>query len=126
MSDTLVPREVTSVVMEETPTDVIVTWGLGAALDPASYHGYGIDYYGNGGKRFGVRFTANDATAHVFEWASGTQANYTADAITHTDTTLTIHYRDASIGLDTVGTINAFAHRDGTDTQVDVPVTLLR
>lgn len=72
------PRYVTSVLVEETDGTVTVTWGLGDVIPgDVEYFGYGVDYFGpdgNGGKRFGVRFHEKPS-AHVFEWASATQAN---------------------------------------------------
>lgn len=108
---------------------VTVTWGLGDVVSgPVEYFGYGVDYFGvdgNGGKRFGVRFHER-VTGHVFEWASATQANYEPDSITASEDRIVAVYRDASIGLDEVGTITAFSHVNGKDVQTDLEVTLLR
>lgn len=130
MTAELQPRTVTSVLVEEGADSVTVTWGLGepTASDDVEFFGYGIDYYGpdgNNGKRFGVRFHSK-TSAHVWDNASGTQANYEADSVTVDEDRIVVHYRDASIGLEQVGTIRAFAHIDGHDAQVDLPVTLLR
>jgi len=38
---------------------------------------------------------------------------------------VTVHFHDASLGLDAVGTIAAYAHVNGHDTQAELPVTLL-
>jgi hypothetical protein len=78
------PRYVTSVLMEETEDSVVVTWGLGDVV-PGSvdYFGFEVYYYGvdgNGGKRFGVRFHEK-TTAHVWDNASSTQANYEGDNV---------------------------------------------
>jgi len=126
----VLPRLVTSVLVEEGEGWVSVTWGLGeaAAVDDVDYFGYGVDYYGtdgNGGKRFGVRF-GGQASAHVFEWSSSTQANYEAESVTITEDAIVVHYRDAEIGLPAVGTIQAFSHVNGIDLQVGLPVTLMR
>lgn len=123
------PRYVTSVLVEESGGVVTVTWGLGDVVSgPVEYFGYGVDYFGvdgNGGKRFGVRFHER-VTGHVFEWASATQANYEPDSITASEDRIVAVYRDASIGLDEVGTITAFSHVNGKDVQTDLEVTLLR
>jgi len=80
-----VPRYVTSVLVEEADGAVTVTWGLGDVIPGEVQHfGYGVDYFGhdgNGGKRFGVRFHERPS-AHVFEWASATQADYEPDSMT--------------------------------------------
>lgn len=124
------PRVVTSVLVEEDADSVTVTWGLGQPVEtaPPEFFGYGIFYYdpnGNGGKRFGVRFS-EATTAWVFEHSSATQANYGSDSVTVTPDAVIVHYRDASLGLSEVGTIAAYAHVEGNDHQVDLPVTLLR
>jgi hypothetical protein len=124
------PRTVTSVLVEEDSQLVTVTWGLGdpVGADGAEYFGYGLYYFdpsGSGGKRFGVRFSES-TSAWVFDNESATQANYDADSVTIADDSVIVHFRDASIGLQAVGTIAAYAHIDGRDEQVDIPVTLLR
>lgn len=94
-----------------------------------SYFGYELYYYGldgNGGKRFGVKFYGQSATtAHVWDNASNTQANYGAHAVTVTDDAIIVYYNDADLGLEEIGTIAAFAHIDGHDEQLNLPVTLL-
>jgi len=116
--------------MEEKDGGVTVTWGLGEPVteDAVEFFGYGVDYYGpdgNGGKRFGVRWQTA-ATAHVWEHVSSTQSNYGADSVITTEDAVVVTYRDANIGLDEVGTINAFSHVAGADQQLQIPVTLLR
>jgi hypothetical protein len=130
MTDDLLPRRVTSVLVEESRDSVTVTWGLGEPVvaPNVEYFGYGVYYYGpdgNGGKRFGVRFH-EEITAHVFDNASATQANYHESAVTVTDESISVHYRDADLGLGEVGTILAFSHVNGQDQQVEIPVTLMR
>lgn len=130
MTGLLVPRVVTSVLVEEADNSVVVTWGLGetVATTGVEYFGYGVDYFGvdgNGGKRFGVRFHEK-TSAHVFEWSSATQANYEADAVSVEEDRIVVRYRDASIGLTQVGEIHAFSHVNGADSQLDLPVSLLR
>lgn len=125
-----VPRTVTSVLVEEDAQSVRVTWGIGdtVAAGASEYFGYGLYYFdptGNGGKRFGVRF-GESISAWVFDNESATQANYEADCVTIADDSVVVHFLDASLGLQTVGTIAAYAHIDGRDEQVDIPVTLLR
>lgn len=127
--EALAPRHLTSVVMEEGDGQVIVTFGLGDELTANEYFGYAVDYYGvdgNGGKRFGVRLSPTEVKAYVFDWASATQANYEADAVQIGDDAIVATYRDASIGLDQVGTIKAFSHMGSDDADTDIPVTLLR
>ena len=130
MTDQLLPRHVTSVLLEEGTGNITVTWGLGDLLPAveAEYFGYELYYYapdGNGGKRFGVRFHEK-TTAHVWDNASNTQANYQSDSVTTTNDRIVIHYRDADLGLADIGTIAAFSHVNGVDAQVDIPATLLR
>ncbi|MFF1573716.1 hypothetical protein ACFVWR_13265 [Leifsonia sp. NPDC058292] len=66
------PRIATSVLVEEQPDKIVVTWGLGAPVStPASpeYFGYEVVYYGpdgNGGKRLGVRF-GSKVTAFIWD-----------------------------------------------------------
>ncbi len=128
--NTHTPRTVTSVVAEVGTDSITVTWGLGdrVPVDDVEFFGYGVYYYdptGNGGKRLGVRF-GDAITAWVFDNASATQANYAASSVTATNEALTVHFHDASLGLNEVGTIEAYAHVNGHDMQVDLPVTLLR
>jgi len=130
MSERIAPRTVTSVLVEEDADSVTVTWGLGeiAVTEPPEYFGYGMYYYdptGNGGKRFGVRF-GTVISAWVFDNASATQANYAADSVSISSDSIVVHYHDASLGLDKIGTIQAYAHVNGGDEQVEIPVTLLR
>jgi hypothetical protein len=37
-----------------------------------------------------------------------------------------VTYRDAGLGLETIGQITAYGHVGGTDGQVELPVTVLR
>jgi|GEM_PF-3915958 len=125
-----VPRSVTSVLVEEDTESVTITWGVAEAVDtePVEYFGYGMYYYdptGNGGRRFGVRF-GEATTAWVFDNASNTQANYAADSVTISSDAIVLRYHDASLGIDEVGTISAYAHINGRDEQVELSVTLLR
>ncbi|MFI8633537.1 hypothetical protein ACIGEP_13160 [Microbacterium sp. NPDC077663] len=76
-------------------------------------------------RRFGVRIQ-DGASAYVFEWTSATEANYGPEAITVHDDRIVVRYRDASLGLDAIGTIRAFSHINGNDVQANLPVTLLR
>ena len=132
MSEDRVPRKLTSVLVEETANDVVVTWGLGEPTQERfEYFGYGLAYYGldgNGGKRFGVRVsTTREVTAFVFDDESVTQANYTEDAVTLREDAVVVRFRDASIGLpDGIGTISAYSHTDGRDRETDVQVSLVR
>lgn len=130
MTNKMLPRHVTSVLLEEGAGYVTVTWGLGDPVHggTAEYFGYGLYYYapdGTGGKRFGVRFHEK-TTAHVWDNASNTQANYHGDSVTTSGASIVVQYRDADLGLTEVGTIAAFSHVNGVDTQVEIPVTLLR
>jgi hypothetical protein len=130
MTDQLVPRRVTSVLLEEGADDVTVTWGLEDPISAAEveYFGYELYFYapdGNGGKRFGVRFHEK-TTAHIWDNTSSTQANYHRDSVITSGDSIVVHYRDADLGLTDVGTIAAFSHVNGVDTQVDIPVTILR
>jgi len=103
--------------------------GLGDVIPgDVGHFGYGVDYFGidgNGGKRFGVRFHEKPS-AHVFEWASATQANYEPDSVTLEEDRLVVVYRDAELGLPEIGAIRAFSHLNGIDVQPELPVTLLR
>ncbi|MFZ4893321.1 hypothetical protein ACL9RL_02605 [Plantibacter sp. Mn2098] len=126
----VVPRRVTSVLVEEDANSVTITWGIAEAVDtkPVEYFGYGMYYYdptGNGGKRFGVRF-GEATTAWVFDNASNTQANYASDSVTVSSNAIVVRYHDASLGIEDIGTISAYAHINGRDEQVELPVTLLR
>jgi len=117
-------------MVEEDAGSVIVTWGLGepARVADVEYFGYELYYYapdGTGGKRFGVRFHEK-TTAHVWDHASSTQANYHSDSVTVSDDSIVVRYQDADLGIGDVGTIAAFSYVNGVDTPVDIPVTLLR
>ena len=129
MNDEPTPRYVTSVLMEEKEDSVVVTWGLGGVVPGSVEHfGYEVYYYGvdgNGGKRFGVRFHEK-TTAHVWDNASNTQANYEGDNVTVSPDSVVVRYRDADLGLKEVGTIAAVSHINGNDLEVRIPVTLLR
>lgn len=61
-----------------------------------------------------------------FDNTSTTQANYEADSVTISPDSIVVHFRDASLGLDEVSTIAAYAHINGRDEQVDLPVTIPR
>lgn len=132
MSNDRVPRKLTSVLVEETTDDVVVTWGLGEPTQERfEYFGYGLAYYGldgNGGKRFTVRVHAEKGvTAGVWDNESGTNANYTEHAVTLREDAVVVRFRDASIGLpDGIGTISAYSHTDGHDRESDVQVSLVR
>jgi hypothetical protein len=130
MSDLWVPRYLESVLVESMGDSIVVTWGLGEPIPGGAheYSGYGVAYFGldgNGGKRFGVRF-GQERSAYVWDNASSTNANYMADAVLVTADAVIVTFNDASLGLDQVGTIEAWSHVDGKDQQVDFPVTLMR
>lgn len=118
-------------MLAEVGTDIItVTWGLGepGIATDIEFFGYGLYYCdptGNGGKRLGVRF-GEAVTAWMFDNASATQANYGASSVSVTEDAVVALFNDASLGLGEVGTILAYAHINGRDTQKDLPVTLLR
>ncbi|MFG6501959.1 hypothetical protein [Microbacterium sp. P05] len=116
----------TSVLVEEASQAVTVTWGPGDPVitDAPEYFGYGLYYYnpsGNGGTRF-----TESTSAWVFDTASATQANYGPGSATVADDRVVVHFGDASSGLQAIGTIAAYAHIEGRDEQVDIPVTVLR
>ncbi|MGC5225440.1 hypothetical protein ACPW96_22985 [Micromonospora sp. DT81.3] len=130
MSAPDLPRTVTSVLVEEDADSVKVTWGLGDPVETPTpeYFGYGMFYYdpaGNGGKRFGVRFST-EITAWIFDNETATQANYLADSVTATTDAVVVHFNDATLGLLQIGTIAAYAHIEGRDEQLEIPVSLLR
>jgi hypothetical protein len=129
MSDAVVPRVVLSVLVEELVDSVLVTWGLGDVVaQGVGSHRYEVEYYGPGGtagKKFGVRF-AEKTTAYVWDDASTTQANYDGDCVTVSDRSIVVRYRDASLGIHEVGTIQASVTIDSKDEQLGIPVTLLR
>lgn len=122
------PQYLTSAMLEERNGAVTLTLGLGDEIPgEVDFFGYGIDYYGpdgNGGKRFGVRFGAGEASTLVFEWSSATQGN--AGSIFYLEDGLMIVYPDASIGMDEIGSIHAFTHVNGDDVQTNQHVTVLR
>lgn len=115
-------------LVEKRADSVAVTWGLGDVVPgPVEYFGYEVFYYGvdgNGGKRFGARF-GEKATAHVWDNASSTQANYDGDCITIEEDSMVVIYRDASLALEEIGTIAAFSHINGQDAQTNLAVALL-
>jgi hypothetical protein len=130
MVDQWVPRYLESVLVEAASDSIVVTWGLGDPIPGGAreFSGYGVYYFdpaGYRGKRLGVRFDRT-RSAYVWDNASSTQANYTADAVQVTPEAVVVTFNDASLGLDLVGTIAAYSHTDGADAQVDFPVTLLR
>lgn len=130
MRDETFPRTVTSVLAEAGTDTITVTWGLGepCIASDIEFFGYGLYYHdptGNGGKRLGVRF-GEAVTAWIFDNSSATQANYDATSVSVTDDAVVAHFNDASLGLSEVGTILAYAHINGLDTQTELPVTLLR
>ena len=124
------PRQTTSVLVEELADSVVVTWGLGEPAGVAHYWGGEVFYYapdGNGGKRFSVEFFADTGTtAHVWDNASTTQANYTADHVEVTEKAIIARYPDAGLGIAEIGAIAAYSHINGVDHQRDLPVSLLR
>ncbi|MFJ2980252.1 hypothetical protein ACIPEP_15480 [Curtobacterium sp. NPDC087082] len=131
MSNDRLPRRLTSVLVEETDEDLIVTWGLGEPTGGSfHYFGYGLRYYGvdgNGGKIIGVRVSNKpEVTAFIFDNASATQSNYVEDAVTLREDAIVVRYRDASIGLDEIGIINAYSHTDGYDRDRDAQVSMVR
>ena len=124
------PRTVTSVLVEEVAGSVTVTWVLGDPVETRApeYFGYGMYYYnpaGNGGKRFGVRFSAEIA-AWIFDNETATQANYLADSVTATTDAVVVHFNDATLGSLEIGTVAAYAHIEAHDEQLEIPVSLLR
>lgn len=130
MSAPHVPRTVASVLVEENADSVTVTWGLGDPVEtpPLDYFGYGMYYYdptGNQGKRFGVRLSS-EISAWIFDNESATQANYLADSVTATADAVIVHFHEATLGLQEIGTIAAHAHIEGRDEQLEIPVSLLR
>ena len=131
MTESSYPRTVTSVLVEEHPDSIVVTWGLGDRIEtPATpeYFGYGVDYCGpdgNNGKRLGVRF-GEKVEAYIFDFTHANQANYVADYVQELEDALIASYRDASLGVDEIGQIAAYSHVDGVDSQTQLPVTVLR
>jgi hypothetical protein len=125
------PRIVTSVLVEQQPDKIVVTWGLGARVStPATpeYYGYEVVYYGpdgNGGKRLGVRF-GEKVTAYIWDNADNNQSNYDAESVQEHPDALVVSYRDAGLGLAEIGPVAAYSHIDGVDDQVELPVTVLR
>jgi hypothetical protein len=133
MSSNEPPRVLTSVLVEETADDVIVTWGLGeVAAQRFDVFGYELAYFGldgNGGKRLSVKVHASgEVTASVWDNESNTNANYGADAVTLRADAAVVRYRDASIGLEKegIGVISAYRHIDGRDQETSVQVSLMR
>lgn len=122
------PQYLTSAFVEEREGSLTVTLGLGDVIPgDVEFFGYGIDYYGpdgNDGKRLGIRFGQDGAAALIFEWSSATQAN--AGHVAYLEDSLVITYPDASLGLDEIGSIHAFAHLNGDDVQTGQPVTVVR
>ncbi|MBW9093318.1 hypothetical protein JNB62_06455 [Microbacterium jejuense] len=86
---------------------------------------YYYDPAGNGGKRFGVRFSA-EITAWIFDNGAATQANYLADSVTATTDAVVVHFNHATLGLLRIGTIAAYGHIEGRNEQLENPVSLLR
>jgi hypothetical protein len=131
MADASFPRYVTSVLVEEHPDRVVVTWGLGdrvSALATPEYFGYEVVYYGpdgNGGKRLGVRF-GEKVAAYIWDNTDLNQSNYDAESVEENPDALVVTYRDAGLGLATIGPITAYSHIDTVDTQAELPVTVLR
>lgn len=131
MAEPLFPRLVTSVLVEEHPDSIVVTWGLGERIEtqvPPEYFGYGVDYYGpdgNGGKRLGIRF-GTKVEAFIFDFTDANQSNYVGESVQVLDEGIVVSYRDASLGLREIGQIAAFSHVDGDDEQTQLPVTVLR
>lgn len=124
----LTPRFVKSVLVEEEADSVTVTWVLGERAPAGGYCSFECYYHGpdgNGGKRFGIK-SVEKITAYVWDNASATQANYDGDIVTVSKDRIVARYRDASIGLTTIGTVSAVAQSGGRDYQTDIPVTVLR
>jgi hypothetical protein len=131
MTDASYPRIVTSVLVEEHPDKVVVRWGLGdrvSALATPEYFGYEVVYYGpdgNGGKRLGVRF-GEKVAAYIWDNTDLNQSNYDAESVEENPDALVVTYRDAGLGLALIGPITAYSHIDSVDSQVELPVTVLR
>ncbi|MEY9850601.1 hypothetical protein ABH923_000279 [Leifsonia sp. EB41] len=131
MAEPLIPRLVISVLVEEHPNSIVVTWELGERIEtpaPPEYFGYGVDYYGpdgNGGKRLGIRF-GSKVEAFIFDFTDANQSNYVGESVRVLEEGIVVSYRDASLGLPGIGQISAFSHVNGDDAQTQLPVTVLR
>ena len=73
----------------------------------------------------GVRF-GDKTTAYIFDWADTNHSTHTAESAQVNDDSVVVTYRDAGLGMESIGHVNAFSHVDGIDSRVELPVTVLR
>lgn len=104
----LVPRELLTVFVDVGPDSVTATFDLGDAyeLDVApDYFSYGfatVEHDGTSVKRFGVKFSPDKTTAHIYDMTTNTQASYGASDVTDRGTLVVVHFRDTSLDTTTV------------------------
>lgn len=122
-------RELSKVLVEVEADVVTVTFALGEAIPgPVEWASYGVDLFGPrgvGGKRFGVRFDADIASAYIFDWSSATQSNYEASFVEASESRIIVRFRDASLGLSSLATSRGWSSVNGRDVSTDVPVVVL-
>lgn len=129
---TPVPRELLNVMIDIDPTGLVtVTFDLGEEFEldmPAEWFTYGVALTDDDGalvKHFVVRISPTETKALVFEFSSGTQANYDATHVTDCGTSVEARFPDASYGTSSLAAATGFGTVEGEDVSANVPVQVL-
>jgi len=127
------PRMMESVLVGRNAGGVHITWTLGdpAPVSRTEHFLYSVTVFGNRGstlKQFGVKFIGTEdpvVSAFVFDHKGGGQANYPIDRVTVTDSSIAVHFNDASVGPDSVDSAYATFGVNTVDLQERFAVTLV-
>lgn len=108
---------------------MVLTFTLGDPIsgDTEGVTSYGVRYFDadeERGKRLGVRLSET-ITAYVYDNVTDTQSNYPLSVVQVRESTIVVKFNDASLGVETVGIVDAFSLLGVRDIQNGVPVTLL-
>lgn len=127
------PRHLTSVLVGADERSVHVTWMLGDVVPahPVEYFSYLVqitESRGNFVKQFGVKFVGTEnpeVFAFVHNFMGGGQANYVPEQVTVTSESVSVHFVDASVGVEPVAAADAHLNVNGVDLQTRFPVTIV-
>lgn len=125
------PRELLNVLVGVDADSVTATFDLGEPFDldvPADWFTYVLEVIAAASgqlRHFGVRISPTETKAFVFDFESGTQANYDASHVTDRGTSVVVRFTDASLHVDDVRSLKAVGTIEGEDVSVDVPAQIL-
>jgi hypothetical protein len=122
-------RELLKTLVQVEVDTVTVTYALGKEVPGAvEWASYGVKLFGPGGvggKEFGVRFGPDKVSAYIFDFPSATQSNYDATCVDASESSIVVRFRDASLGIPSVGSSSGWSAVNGKDSATDVPVVVL-